>query len=55
LHHVQRSRGREVTYSNDGLIEVSSPRSNNSLWQLREFPQQVEQTRIRTRAVLTTS
>jgi predicted acylesterase/phospholipase RssA len=55
LHHVQRSRGREVTYSNDGLIEVSSPRSNNSLWQLREFPQQVEQTRIRTRDVLTTS
>lgn len=55
LHHVERSRGREITYSSEGLIEVTSPRSNNSLWRLGEFSQQVEQTRLRTRDVLTST
>lgn len=52
LHHVERSRGREITYSSDGLVEVTSPRSNNSLWQLREFSQQVALTRRRACEVL---
>lgn len=48
LHRVERSMGTEVPYLTPSVLEVVSPRSNNSLWRLRDFEREIESARERT-------
>lgn len=48
LHRVERSMGTEVAHPMPMVVEVVSPRSNNSLWRLRDFDQEMQRARERT-------